>query len=448
MGPRPQQVTLFLDTNIFMQYQPVDQIPWPDLLQAESVLLLVTTSVMRELDEYKDQGNRRQRERARLALKLIIAGESGDDIRPGVKILFRHQPPRIDFESAALDRTSPDDQLLAAVLDYRAANPDADIRLATHDVGPRIKAKHLGISTYEIPPKYLLPDEPDPLEAKVREPQAELARYQNAQPKLALTFGDGAKHRKISLPRWKDISEEWVTAEMAQLRAKYPKKHLSDYLKGTGSSTVLLSNVIAENLKLEVPPDEIQRYNDDLDNFFNKYEQYLRTSHTMSQAERRAFELDIVLVNTGTISARDIDVYLYLPDGFLVIESRPQAPEEPQPPVPPRSHGRKLQDLLALSQVFRSPVDFDSLDLPVPGKNVSDPEIQKTDRYEVYFSVRVAKQGASIALGPVWIIFGPEDELRPFTVEYRIVADNVPGDVTDQLHVVVSEAVSKAGSSN
>jgi hypothetical protein len=44
----------FVDTNLFLHFPPLDQIAWLDLLGCDNVVLIVTGTVIRELNKHKD----------------------------------------------------------------------------------------------------------------------------------------------------------------------------------------------------------------------------------------------------------------------------------------------------------------------------------------------------------------------------------------------------------
>lgn len=47
---------VFLDTNIFLHYQPFEQIPWPAVVKASQVLLVIPPIMVRELNKHMDIG--------------------------------------------------------------------------------------------------------------------------------------------------------------------------------------------------------------------------------------------------------------------------------------------------------------------------------------------------------------------------------------------------------
>jgi len=59
------------------------------------------------------------------------------------------------------------------------------------------------------------------------------------------------------------------------------------------------------------------------------------------------------------------------------------------------------------------------------------------DSYEVEMTVRSLKHGFRQPLNSLWVTFGKDADLRPFPIDYKLVASNIPGLVEGRLHVVV-----------
>ena len=101
----------FLDTNVFLQFQPLDQIDWSSLLGCDHVVLVVTAAVIRQLNKHKDASiSPRLRDRAASALKKLYAySESSEPviIHSSVELRFNTQEPLLDFVSEGLSRELP-----------------------------------------------------------------------------------------------------------------------------------------------------------------------------------------------------------------------------------------------------------------------------------------------------------------------------------------------------
>lgn len=421
---------LFLDTMIFLHFQPLEQIPWCEIFGAERITLAIARSVVTELDEKKDTGNGRVRHRARRALQAIHKGARGIEVRPGVTLIFRAPRPRIDFDEYGLDPTRGDDQLIASLLDYMNEYPAADVLLVSHDYGPILKGESVGLQVQQLPLEYQHLPELDPLEKELREIRVRLAKYEHAMPKLDVTFSDGEKHKQAVMSHWRQSSDEWVADQMEHVRGahqKYPSEHWNNEP---------MSVVLGDFSKLmQCAPEEIERYNNELDAFFLDYEAYLREHETQLSARDRHLELDLVLTNDGTLPAEDIDLIFHLPDGFSVVSDLPLVADPPFPPAEPQTAMQMLAG--ALRSPLLQPADILTRGMPRIQENASRPRITKTSSYTIEMNVRYLKHGFVQKLDPFWVAFGQEDTPSPFTIECALIAANVPGVSESQLHVVV-----------
>lgn len=118
------------------------------------VVLVVPAVTIRELDEHKDDVRRDHlRDRARKVLPMIDQAASSTKpvrLRDGVELQVL--PFEAETVPAPLDPLINDDRLIAAAVHYRWAHPDLEIRVLTEDVGPRIKARALGLQPLALPP--------------------------------------------------------------------------------------------------------------------------------------------------------------------------------------------------------------------------------------------------------------------------------------------------------
>ncbi len=135
---------VFLDTNIFLHYRPIEHIDWLGILDTESVILVVSTTVIRELNRHKDfPSSPKVRERAAASL-IKLHGWSEQEppimIRNSVELQFRERDPVIDFGSELLSRDIPDDHLITTIIEHRAEN-GGDLILITADLGLKLKAR-------------------------------------------------------------------------------------------------------------------------------------------------------------------------------------------------------------------------------------------------------------------------------------------------------------------
>lgn len=63
----PQQVVLFIDTNILLHFKPLKEIDWLEVTGAKAVRLVICLEVIKELDKHKR--NTRLQKRAERAIR-------------------------------------------------------------------------------------------------------------------------------------------------------------------------------------------------------------------------------------------------------------------------------------------------------------------------------------------------------------------------------------------
>jgi len=440
---------VFLDTNIFLHYQPFDQIRWSEVLKVPQIVLVIAPVVVRELDEHKDQHRLSTiRDRARIALRKIeqsVLGELDTQLPDDVELEYAREPT-IDFEHHGLRRDISDDHLIASCLTHREVETGRDIFLISEDTGPRLKAVQCGFRAMRLPDKYKLPSALDSVEKDKRQLQQRVQQLENRLPRLKLAFADESNRFKAVIQRPIAWSEEEIQRQIARIKNKYgkrakprkkePKQNdspLSSWLQTPG-----IGSRIADDWSA-ISSEEIQRYNSQLDEFYDSYENYLRRYAQSKNLQYRTISLDIYLFNFGTAPAEDIDVFMHFPDGFSLhdADNKPQMPRRPGPPRQPQTQAEKMIDRYSIVENF-SHRPFTTPYIPIPG-NVSSPTIQRSNSYDVSFDIQRLKQHMSEPCEPLYITFDSFESATSFSIRYRVNAADLPDEVTGSLHVIVAQ---------
>ena len=438
---------VFLDTNIFLHYQPFDQINWTEILGSPSVVLVATPIVVRELDEHKDQHRTPKiRDRAQAALKKIeqiALGETPTLLSDGIELEYAREPT-VNFQEYGLRVEINDDHLIANCLSYRHSEPDINVALISGDTGARLKAGQHEIEAMALPEKYKLSSALDADEKEKRQLQRRIQQLENRFPKLKLAFFDEANQFSATLQQPRAMAEEEIQQRMIDIKNRYkhrerpvvPKTEPQDYSPLARFARI---QSLTNNFGNFAGPssEEIARYNKDLDEFHEEYEIYLREHGVSASLLRRTIRLDLCLFNYGTAPAEDIDVFLHFPDGFKLYDgdNKPQMPEVPEPPRPPRTQAEIMQDRMNIR-------DFSSLTrtphyLPTQS-NVSAPEIKRSNSYEVAYEVERLKQHMNESLDPLYVVFDSFESAASFRVDYRINVADLPDETTGALHVTIA----------
>ena len=133
---------------------------YPEALGVADADLYLVPGVLSELDALKDQGrNQDVRDKARAAgraIRDLRQGGSlldGVEIAAGVRVFSRPQEPQFEGLPGRLDRSVPDDRILAAAFELQREHPTAAVVLVTGDMNLQTKAELARLPFAEPPAK-------------------------------------------------------------------------------------------------------------------------------------------------------------------------------------------------------------------------------------------------------------------------------------------------------
>ena len=188
---------LFPDTNLFIQCRPLADLDWSEWDEFEEVHLIACRPVQREIDSQKNRENDRVARRARTTYGVfmrIIDSESGFElVRPvGPQVKLYLQGPSLPSEElkGTLDYGKADDEIVGYLYKYKQENPNEDARLLTHDGGPMMTAKSLGIPFIPIKDEWLLTPEHNESEKEVARLKERIRQLEKAEPRFKIDLVD------------------------------------------------------------------------------------------------------------------------------------------------------------------------------------------------------------------------------------------------------------------
>lgn len=342
---------LFLDTNIFLQCQPLRDLPWHELSPKDDIMLVVPRSVQDELDKLKQDGNGRRAKRARLACtflrEIVLSGEMARVLRerdPKVQVCLRRRNPVTETASipSDLDMSEADDRIIADLIAFRSADPDSAGELLTYDTGPMVTAHYLGLPCVPIPEGWLLPPETDERDKKILQLEKELSLYKKSAPEILISANDGSGSdiEEVLFPVtiYRDLKLDEIGSYLDMLRRRYPAA--SEF--GDKESCKAALSMIT----IYRPPSkrEIARYNDEE---YPSWEEQTKSvlqslpAYLESQAEQTT--IFFAIGNQGSVPAENVIVEFEAVGGILLasraeIEERESLTEVvlPDPPQPPQ----------------------------------------------------------------------------------------------------------------
>lgn len=325
----------FLDTNTFLHFQMFDKVDWLQVLGAQRVCLMLTTTVMEELDHHKDDPkNPGRQKRAREILSklddilptdtagiLVPVGQN-----PNVKLQELLDEPDVDWKAFGLSSQKGDHCLLASILDFRNANPEATIYLVTGDFPLRRKALQLKIPVVN-PEGRIDPLEDFSTEAlERRRMERELQELKNRLPRLTFGFFEDSARKimpYITAPRSKMQNIEVLTqafdAQFVPVQLIERRQRL----------TLILKEAIHQTSE-----ETIREFREKYERYLEMFEAACRRDYLQKYGYR--CRLDLTLHNEGNATATSVEIVLQLPAGSVVIrpqdeEEALEMPKEPQP---------------------------------------------------------------------------------------------------------------------
>lgn len=409
---------LFLDTNVYMSFKPIDQ--WDMKPFGGKCTLVLPEVVLQELDKHKDKHhNPKTRERVRKICQRIHESFDNDgQISEDITLDYYDIKP--DLGKYGFEDT-PDNRILSCLLDYSADHENK--LLISNDSNLQLKAKKRKVVIWELPEEYKLPVDEDSVLRENKKLKQELDRLQNARPRLEIGLvpdkSQGVEANPVFPLRSNktELTDEEINRQVEKIRCSLSEKYFS--LPNQLTSAAFLPSMIS--------PDEISKYHQQLDKYPEVYRKYLLNRRKFLLQPKYRFTIGIA--NVGTAPAQNVDIYLHFPNGFELYDEKsiPSGPQEPSLPQKPLSVIERMSQNGTLGlQDFRYTVP--NIGLP------SSFSLKRTNSYDVSDSFRVIKHNERGCLRELFLWFDSIDMAKSFRCEYRVTVDNLPEEIKGNIN--------------
>jgi rRNA-processing protein FCF1 len=418
--------TVVIDTNLFLHYKQPDQLDW-SALQEEAIEVVVPSTVIRELEKAKTFGKtERIRNRAgRMTAWLSGLMDEGFNVelKPGMRLRFEINEPKVDFAENNLNREVQDDVLIAALLAIAQTSTSIPI-VATADVGVKAKARVRKFPVFTPRDSDKLADEPDQRDKELKELRKENEQLKNRQPRLAVHFSGAELRLNVvrPLPNPMPPTVREIMREFPLLGESNGERPL------TGMHSLLFSSAISKTAR--------ERYNEMLKKYYTEYEKYTQQVGRLRMLEARRLELPLSILNEGTAPATDIDVIIQFPERTrLFIDERLIA--EPKPPEPPKMPTPYMfgEDLLSLRD-FTAPTTIHPNLFQREQKSWSF----STKENVAHYKLDRLKQGFHRDLPVIFLQYQGADDMESSSIAVQVSAAESVAPAMQQLHLIVSAA--------
>ncbi len=371
-----------VDTNLFIQCLPLEQLDWSPWDRFEEVRLIVTSPVLREVDHLKTKGNDRVGKRARAASAMFR-----EMLHDAHKLVYAERPrvilsvePQHAYDRSLegrLNYRERDDQLLGTVYGFAQSNPSSDVRLLTHDTTPLYMAKSLNLTADLISDDWLLPPETTETAKRLTALEAENSRLRAAEPSFSVhctNQSDAAVDCYSASYTWfEPLTDAEVNGLMQRLKVRFPlATDFGSREPAEGSMPWTVASRVFSGPQKFIPAtdEEIEEYrNEAYPQWLKQCEEMLRTHHRTLQHETPALEFTFLAKNIGTRPATDALVTIEANGKFQLMPPSSDEEQEgdddtrtnleakalPRPPKAPHGHWRNaLGGQLGMDRLARS----------------------------------------------------------------------------------------------
>ena len=356
----------YVDTNLFIQCLPLEQINWSNWSHFETVKLIVSRSVQREIDDQKYRGNGRVGKRAQSTYSLFRQMVTDNNTTTVVQTdnprveLCLEAPSNPDQElSEELDYSKPDDNIIGCMSTFIKSNPGADVRLLTNDAGPMMTAQSIGLTFEPISQDWLIEAEHTAHERKIARLNKEITLMKSQEPVIEITcreIPDNNKSRiELQISQFSPLADAMVNQLMQEIKIRCPmltnfdtdSKRPQPFPIGKGFS-------IPHHIYSPPTKEAINKYQ------FDEYPKWLNLCNTMlkniDKTEQRLNlpAITVVINNVGTRPANDAlcvfksrgDLQILPPSTQEDIEEMKEMTRFPTPPQAPSGSLRSVDDII------------------------------------------------------------------------------------------------------
>ena len=355
-----EAVYLFPDTNLFIQCISLDQLDWSEWGQFNEINLIICRPVQREIDNLKHRGNSRISKRARKTYQFfrgIIGSEEKyrlvTDTSPRVKLYIESPSLPSSELRDDLDYSKSDDEIVGCLYRFKQENQDKDVRLLTHDIGPMMTAKSLGLEVATIKEEWLLPPEHNESEREIVKLKKRIAELEHAEPKFKIWLVDdkGLQVESLDLeyPLSEPMAVDDVTACIQLLQSQFPisTDFGSQEVAEKDGSTLSERLVGMKYVYSPAAEEAIAKYSGkDYPEWIKECEEVLSSLHDLLQKKISQPSFTFVVVNEGSRPGNDALINI-IAEGNLKVG-------------PPHSEDDIAEDDIAKGE------DETELSLPVP----------------------------------------------------------------------------------
>ena len=224
------ELHLIADTNLFFECKPLSELPWEEL-DADSIVLLLTTPLLTEIDKHK-KGSGRTRKRALKVFGIVrslIKSKQSDHVvrKASPRVVLRRAPmiaPDPEF-SGPLNYEKIDDNLVGITSTLTKSATGFDVAIITDDTNVASSADHIGLRVELIDESWRREPQQTDEARRFQQLEKELDAYRQQEPNIVCSVqgvdegSDGVRRTTIeAIP----LSQDEIDSALSALERKFP----------------------------------------------------------------------------------------------------------------------------------------------------------------------------------------------------------------------------------
>lgn len=335
------KLILFVDTNLFLQCKPLEEINWNDFGDFREINIIIPIQVLREIDDAKNSASNRKSKRAR-DFNRIHQNISSSKIG---KWIIKNRDPLLTvavtsglpFGSAppiTLNLSIPDHHIVHEMILYRDKYPGNSVALLTGDLALTTTGKQHDFRVWEIPESWHLPPEPDERDKRIRRLEEEVKNLKSDLPDITITIKSDESPidiLEIPLIQYEPLSDSELESLISMAKELSPMTLFHfDTPNGIRINQSLLGF-------LSPSQESIQKYQTkDYPTWIHNLKDYFKTLHNKLSFQKSSNEFTLLIRNDGHSPGKGVvleieshgDVVLMPPEEVPI-----NIPIPPEPPV-------------------------------------------------------------------------------------------------------------------
>lgn len=313
-----------IDSNVALECLALEQLPWDELDPVGPMVVLLTPSVLKEVDAMQHQA--RLAEHARRFNRLVSPAAVS-----GTSVVLREASPRVELRLAQckkivwkdfpdLDKAESDARLVAEALHCQSLD-GTRIVLVSHDIRPLGLARRHGIRVFHASDTWLRPKEMSPAEEEVVRLTKRIAELENNEPRIELSIECEAA-QPVEVYWIDELDDSERRGIEGKILDMHPMKEVDPSSTSLSSGATDAYTQQFERYQRETVPGFVARYERKMELSFGQVPVTIRFANT-GQVRADAFVLTIT-VEGGWIN-----------DKFVLTSPRGPSPPYPQNSTPP-----------------------------------------------------------------------------------------------------------------